>query len=93
MCILHFASLWVDVSLMQNIPKLYNYTVSCAFERGFTGVLTNLINAPQLQSEKIYNVFLIFFLEIKKKQYICIRWLQQKQKQKQNEKYFFCHPQ
>lgn len=93
MCTLCFADPWVDFSLMQNIPKLYNYTVSCAFEIRFTGVLTSLIHALQLQSEKIYNIFLNFFLEIKKKQYICNRCLQQKQNKKQNEKYFFCHPQ
>ncbi len=84
---------------MQNIPKLYNYTVNYAPENQFSGIIAYLINALMLQSEKIYNVFLIFFLEIKKKQYICNRCLQQKhkqkheQKQKQNEDFFICHPQ
>lgn len=92
MCVLHLVSPWVDVNFMQNIPKLYNYTINYAFESRFASVLTYLMNALLLQSEKIYNVFSIFFLEIEKKQYICNRCLQQSQKQKQDEKYFFCHP-
>ncbi len=82
---------------MQNTPKMYNYTVNYTLEIGFKGNLTYLIKAMLLKSEKIYNVFLIFFLEIKKKLYICNRSLQQKHEQKQNknqnEEVFISHPQ